>query len=204
MPSNHYSPRPCSVDACRNHTVTGAETCWEHIENKAAFLSGLDPAVLAGAWLAELDWSVLSQPRSLRGVDISGARLSRAKLIGADLRGANLHRAFLDGTDLRGADLSGANLEMAVLGGADVSGAHFRGANLRRANLVGTRGHAADFTDADLYYARPGNADLQHADFTGARIERTIFRRANLTGAILVNAAGTANFEHARLEGIRR
>jgi len=74
------------------------------------------------------DWNQWRKENSdirpdLRGVNLSGARLS-----GADLSGANLMRADLSGADLSGANLSRADLFGANLSRADLSGANVEGA----------------------------------------------------------------------------
>ena len=97
-----------------------------------------------------------------------------------------------------------AGFRLAVLGGADLSNASLRETNVRCANLVGTSGLYADFTGADLYYARPGNAKLSGAIFANTYIERTIFRRADLSGCDFTGSSGHANFEGANLKGVIR
>ena len=46
--------------------------------------------------------------------------------------------------------------------------------------------------------------NVRDARFVDALIERTIFRRATLTNADFTGTSGTANFENALMEGVRR
>ena len=198
--SMHFCHVECRVSGCSAPALTHAESCWAHLENRAAYLQQLNPHRLSDAWLVGIDFSQYD----LRGANMARARLSHARLVNADLRLADLRGAFLDNACLQGARLDSANLELAVLGGADLTGASFREANLRRSNLVGVQGKCADFTGADLYYARPGNARLPQALFVKADIERAIFRRADLSGCVFTGAIGQANFENALMKDIQR
>lgn len=95
----------------------------------------------------------------LRGANLTGARLRRAKLVGADLRGATLAGARLayaklSRADLRGVDLSRATLASADLSDADLTGADLTRATLGSANLGGVDLRGADLTDAVGTHAR--------------------------------------------------
>jgi hypothetical protein len=114
---------------------------------------------LAVVGAALLVWLLLHPPWPRRdltgipigpGVDLSGRKLSYAKLQGADLSGANLQGTEFWGADLtraklRGADLRGADLRETVVSGADFSRADLRGARLygggvwQEVNLSGAR-----------------------------------------------------------------
>ncbi len=129
------------------------------------------PAPLDAPAVAEL----LREGGSLRGRDLTRARLDGAVLRDVDLRGAILRGASLTGAHLEGADLEGAVLAQAR--GAD---AHFDGANLRRADLA--------------------NADLSGASFRGARVDYASFARATLAASDLGGATGlSASFVGAQL-----
>ena len=71
---------------------------------------------------------------SLRGADLSEARLNEARVWRADLRGANLW-----GADLRRADFGSSDLSNAMIASADLSGARLRGAILSGANIEDAR-----------------------------------------------------------------
>lgn len=91
--------------------------------------------------------------RSLRGVDLHGARLrqadmsaavaAHARLARTDLRDLNGYGAVLTGADLSGADLTNATLVGAYLQGASLAGARLDGANLSGAELSHARGLTA-------------------------------------------------------------
>ncbi len=88
---------------------------------------------------------------ALRGLDLTGARLSRADLIGADLRGT-----VLSGADLAGARLRDANLFKAVMDGADVDGADLRGAQfLHCGQLTSARHWETAYRDEELACGAP-------------------------------------------------
>ncbi len=90
---------------------------------------------------------LLSVP--LNGTNLSGANLAQADFTGSDLRDVNLggteQKAVLVGTKFSHADLRGANLQRLDLSscdleGADLRGAHLDGARLKGAKLDGARG----------------------------------------------------------------
>ncbi|MGD0600161.1 MAG: pentapeptide repeat-containing protein [Terriglobales bacterium] len=152
--------------------------------------------------------------------DLSGADLSKAKLIEADLNGANLcgarlSEATLEWADLRGSDLSAAWLVSAVLGEAELQGANLCGARLGEADLEGADLTGADLSGADLSGVALFDAILSEANLTRANLEgadlflahlvRSNLRGADLSGANLHGAdlAGTdlagADLTHATL-----
>jgi hypothetical protein len=72
-------------------------------------------------------------------------------LKGADLRGLDLSRARLGGADLSGANLDGANLSGANLSSAVCEYATFNNANLAKARLIHTNMDGATLTEACLW-----------------------------------------------------
>jgi len=150
---------------------------------------------LRGAWIgcADLEALLLGKGRALaacasaRGADLSGARLSEAKMAGLDLTGARMSEADLAGARLAKAQLGGANLTGARLDGADLSGASLLGARLPLASLVG----------ADL-----SGAKLEFADLTGAVLQGTDLSRSGLEGARLQDAQlEGANLQLSKMYG---
>ncbi len=90
--------------------------------------------------------------------DLSGARITNAKL-----RQANLFGSKLTGADLAYTDLVKANLSYADLNGANLKGTNLTGADLAYANLSG-----ADLSFADLSQAVLGGAVLNGAQLSSA------------------------------------
>ena len=84
--------------------------------------------------------------------------------------------------DLHGANLKGGSLRQCLLDRADLTGANLANADLERASLEG-----AELT----------RADISGAKMSGANLPKSIFRLANIRGAI----AHEANFVGADLEG---
>jgi uncharacterized protein YjbI with pentapeptide repeats len=72
-------------------------------------------------------WNVWCQGHRGVRVDLTGADLTRAKLVGVDLSWARLKGARLNGADLAGADLSWANLERALLVSTHLANANLTG-----------------------------------------------------------------------------
>lgn len=124
----------------------------------------------------------------LRGADLAEAALGRARLDEADLREANLLGAALADAGLPGADLRRANLPEAAMAGADLGQAKLVSANLAqatltRANLAGAALTRANLLETDLGRARLDGADLREANLLGADL-----RDAGLAGADLRRA----------------
>ena len=90
--------------------------------------------------------------------DLSGARITNAKL-----RQANLFGSKLIGADLAYTDLVKANLSYADLNDANLKGTNLTGADLAYANLSG-----ADLTFADLSQAVLGGVILNGAQLSNA------------------------------------
>ncbi|MGD1952392.1 MAG: pentapeptide repeat-containing protein [Leptolyngbyaceae cyanobacterium] len=95
--------------------------------------------------------------------ELESAYLFEKSLQGINLRDANLSRACLIGANLEGADLTGANL----------SGVYASNANLQRANLTGADLRDSNFIEADLSQAELSDAAIENANFTNARLQET-------------------------------
>ncbi len=157
-----------------------------HCDLRAADLSGasLVSATLLGVKAdrvtgreAVLDNLRVLEGSSLRGADLSGAKLRRANLRGADLAGATLVNADLSGADLAGASLAGADLRWAV-----AADARLLRADLQRVNASGASLLLAILIRADLRGANLSGTNLHRADLTNVTTDgETSFERALMT-----------------------
>jgi uncharacterized protein YjbI with pentapeptide repeats len=136
---------------------------------------------------------------TLRGRDLSHARLDRSDLRQADLTGADLNGASLVGSDLRGATLACADPERPVANGNRALGlcASARGADFTRARLGGARMQGVDLAGARLTGADLEGAELAQAEAPGISLAEARLDGANLTGASLFGA----DLQHASLVG---
>jgi hypothetical protein len=103
-----------------------------------------------------------------------GARLARRSLEGVDLREADVTRANFEGTDLYKANGSQASFR----------GARFQGAVLHRAIALESDFAGADFTSADLTAADLRGSTFARARFDGANLLGTRFEGADLSQAM--------------------
>ena len=145
---------------------------------------------------------------SLENADLSGIDLDGVQwLKGVNLTGSDIEKAKLGGADLENANLSGANLYSANLSGANLYGANLSNANLKSANLKGADLRTADLTDTNLYSAnltgaKLKNANLKGVKFSGATLEDTILEGADLENVNLSYAnLEKANLTEATLHG---
>jgi hypothetical protein len=112
----------------------------------------------------------------LRGVDLAGADLRRARLaeanvrnadlVGTNFAGVNFYSADLICANLAGANLSNARLYAADLSGANLGGANLRGADLRGARLCEANFRGADVKDAKFSKARCGSTNFNDLDLS--------------------------------------
>lgn len=137
----------------------------------------------------------------LEGADLShaclrGATLIRSRLGGADLRYADLRDAKLHEADFTDADLFRANLENAFLSGAKLRRARLFGANLKGAQLT-----VVDLRRADLREANLEKADLRESLGLGASFEGARMAGAELSGCRLeqCNLLATEGLDAAQL-----
>jgi len=137
---------------------------------------------------------------SVKGADLSDARLNPANISGCDLTGSKLCRVMAGYTrasdvifrdaDLTGAEFDEAHFERSDFTGADLSKAdlkkcNFTGAILRKAKLAGADLRGANLTGADLRDADLRGANLIDADLRGATIDGAEFEDAIILGAKL-------------------
>jgi uncharacterized protein YjbI with pentapeptide repeats len=100
-------------------------------------------------------WNQWRREPAGQNVDLSGANLSRARLMWANLSRANLSRA-----NLKEANLGGANLYRADLSRANLSRAFLREANLSRAGLMWANLGGANLAEAVVGWTSFGAVDL--------------------------------------------
>ena len=142
---------------------------------------------LNGVNLDEVKW--------LRGVDLSKANLTGARLWSADLRYTNLSEANLRGADFSSANLQGSNLQKADITDAVLYGVNFQGARLYKAKLKGASLSKADLRDAKLV-----DADLRNVNLIDANLQKADLRQANLQSSVLSKAdLSDANLQQANL-----
>jgi len=102
-----------------------------------------------------INYGVDGKKPSLRGFDLSGAKLS-----GKDLSEADLEDSNLEGAGLWGTNLSRANLRHANFRNARLKGVKFMNAVLRSADFTGAELIEVDFTNADLRKAKLSRAKI--------------------------------------------
>jgi hypothetical protein len=115
------------------------------------------------------NWRINLSTTDLRGVDLEGVHLERAKLVDVQFERAWLVGAHLEGASLVEADLESAHLNGAHLEGANLSGAHLEGANLaesvRRRQDTTVSGYRAPCALAALRARRPrGHSMMDEGD----------------------------------------
>ena len=135
----------------------------------------------------------IAEGGSFEGADLRGLDFAGDDLTGADFAGANL-----TGASLRKTCLKQANLSKAILIDADLTAIDLTNANAAEADFTGAKLPQAVLKSADLTKAKLGKADLTKAVLDGAILEetdlrgarliessaiRTVFLRADLTGA---------------------
>lgn len=211
-------PRPSAPPSVRPAAPAEPKPVATPLEARAErLLDMLDETpdlALAGADLRELDLAGAARKRArakggptrlvLDGADLRGVVLSGARLSGASLRAANLDGALLVGADLRGADLAGASLREAHLSGADMTRADLsfcdlRGASLLTAEMSNAVATGADLREALLHSATLSGATLRGADLRWARLNGARLHNADLRGARF----GGARLTLADLSGAR-
>jgi uncharacterized protein YjbI with pentapeptide repeats len=157
------------LDAEHNESVTG------FLSNSGlALRSNPSGALLTGPPRGRSEVSA----RLLRGISLSDATLSNARLPDADL-----NIAVLIGADLSNATLIFANLSSATLRGADLSNAYLYSANLSMADLDSADLSGAYLSDADLSDAQLFKANLRRAYLSGADLSKADLSNADLAGA---------------------
>jgi len=162
--------------------------------------------------------------QDLRGIDLSGLKLSGGIFRNAILSGTNLKESILSGADFSGADLSKANLAFTDLSAAKLTDADLTGADLSNSKLTDAilddavldnasfkkslmgniSAKAASFFEADFSHAILSYGECQSADFSNAILFEADFQGANLTDANFEQATGVGiNFANANLVGLR-
>ncbi|MBI96066.1 hypothetical protein CL656_02875 [bacterium] len=142
------------------------------------------------------------------GANLSRAKLQEAKLQGAIFHGANLKDADLSGADLRGAILQNVEMEGANLEGADLSGAKLEGAKLERASLFDLEGAPnkeklpRGYQVIEYKKKEKKEKTLYAIIGPGVRLFQTNLEGSDLSGSDLSGAdLSGANLKGAKLQG---
>lgn len=147
-------------------------------------IAAVSQLVSEGKSLAGLDLTaVYLQGAILDGADFTGAELIATDLGKAKLVKANLSKAFLPFSQLKEAKAAGANVKEARLYFARAEGADFTRIEGQQSNWQAATLRGAVFRDADLRGASFFMADLRGADFTGADLRGAFFIGALIAGA---------------------
>jgi uncharacterized protein YjbI with pentapeptide repeats len=128
---------------------------------------------------ARLDEVTFDTPPIMKGIELSSARLSGAKLPGIDLTQAQLDKANISDADLSQATLKEAQMRSVILKGTKLTDAVLNQATLANALLA----------NADLRGARLVEANLSGADVSNANLENANLEKADLRGTILTDAS---------------
>ena len=134
--------------------------------------------------------------RTLRGLDLHGVDLTRAKMTGAQFINCNLDGAILVEADLFGVNLTGTSFRRANCNHADFRGAILSAADFTEAKLMG-----CDFRDGTLLVSIAGTVappemekgsvsgtKMMRADLAGAKLHHAVIKRTDLSAAVLRNA----------------
>ena len=115
---------------------------------------------------------------------------------GQDLTGADLSRTKLVNTDLTGAIITGVNFDLLrfpkisqeqLASTANYQAKNLRGISLHRGNLTGWDLSGQNLREVDLSYAKLANADLSEAILTDADLNNADLSNANLHGVQIIN-----------------
>ena len=155
----------CAAERCVNASLTGAECCWDHIKDKAAYRSKILAAVNGGDDLSGYNL----QKIDLANAHLEKARLSKANLSQANLSGSHIFDSNLESADMVGADISDCELANCDLKGADLTKARVANARLWNADLVNANLAECDLSGSDLWCAKLFNAKLWHTTLTDVR-----------------------------------
>uniref|UniRef100_A0ACB8EY07 Uncharacterized protein n=1 Tax=Sphaerodactylus townsendi TaxID=933632 RepID=A0ACB8EY07_9SAUR len=156
----------------------GMDSLIEHLE---VAIKGLN---FSGADLSRLD---------LRYINFKMANLSRCNLAHANLCCANLERADLSGSVLDCANLQGVKMLCSNAEGASLKGCNFEDpsglkANLEGANLKGVDMEGSQMTGINLRVATLKNAKLKNCNLRGATLAGTDLENCDLSGCDLQEA----------------
>lgn len=154
---------------------------WTQVQSTEQLLKNLKTATNddALAILEALKERLIHQDGSLKYLDLSGVKLSKATLAASILEGVDFSKASLEHSYFYDAKLMGANFSQAKMTFANFRGAKLNTANFDKAELVNV-----NFARADL-----SGANLSEALLTNANFWRTNLSGANLSGANLVDAS---------------
>jgi hypothetical protein len=187
-------PDLCTAEGCQEKSIFESRFCWEHLpkEERKEYILKVEKYAKAGKDLSDANFRLVdfSGAKNFFGVNLSGAKLSRANLFGANLSGTNLIGANLSYTNLIGADLSHANLSESDLSHANLSEANVSHARFYHSKISGIEA---------MEEAKPHTLWKQILGLSIATIICIIFLRG---GGIYFALAGMFTFIDAWTAGI--
>uniref|UniRef100_A0A8C6K8Q6 BTB/POZ domain-containing protein KCTD9 n=1 Tax=Nothobranchius furzeri TaxID=105023 RepID=A0A8C6K8Q6_NOTFU len=156
----------------------GIEQLAEQLE---ALIKGLN---FTGADLSRLDLRYIN----FKMANLRGTNLSHANLSGANLERADLSLACLDAANLQGVKMLCTNAEGASLRGCNFEDPAGIKANLEGANLKGVDMEGSQMTGINLRVATLKNAKLKNCNLRGATLAGTDLENCDLSGCDLQEA----------------
>ncbi len=185
----------CKHENCPESSLSLADHCWEHLQNKETFIERLlSKAVTDGDMSGYNLKKIVLKKARLEKVDMSKCDLSQSNFSGTYFFDSKFTDADLIGSDLSQCDLTHCDLKRADLTKATLDHARLWSSDLESANLT-----EADLTEADLWDAKLFNTKLWHTLLTGAK---SIFMKSFSPGKKYfddprINEGGSASAEQA-------
>ena len=190
--------------------LSGAYLAYSSVRNtdlSDATIEGANLGVTSGLTRDQLYSTRSYREKNLQGVGLNELDLSNWNFSGHDLRDTSLVLADLSGTRLSDARIQGADLGLTTDRGFTyqqlASTNSFRQGDLSGVSLRGNDIRGWDFHDQNLSSASFASATIDGADFAGAKIVGASFENTTSKGLMKDQFYSTASYRERDLRGIR-
>jgi uncharacterized protein YjbI with pentapeptide repeats len=176
---------PCAAEGCPNHAVSFRDVCYDHIDDKEAYLGELFEHLRTDQKFIGLNLAHVP----FEGIDLSDKIFLLVDFNGARFRNNVTHNlifhiCFYDYAVFEACRIIGAKYTHCVFAGTRFSDTLFEGSNTLQNNFNNSVMRNVTFNESDLYNSRFLASDLEDTLFRDCNLKNVDFRhsiRRNVT-----------------------
>ena len=179
----------CSQGSCNFPSLTAADTCWIHLNNKKE-------------WVDKLVSSLKGSPYVLINAHLDGISFENTDLSKSDFSGATLTNCNFSGSVLANALLKRSKFVNCSFYGAELTDSIWEGSILKNCNLEKSKGKKVDWNRIKLIESSLKDSIFSEGDFRNALLLRV--DGTNLKASRILADRSTVfycNFSHGMLPG---
>jgi uncharacterized protein YjbI with pentapeptide repeats len=174
-----FNQTPCAVSGCPNHAVAFRDMCYNHVEDKAAYLSEFRAYFAEHKKIARLNFACVP----IEDMDIAEKQflfVSFKNCVFKNVTFTNniLHMCFLDYAVFENCSAIGSKHTNCVFAGARMLDMLIKDSNMLQDNFNNCVIRNVSITGVDLYNSRFIGSRMENSEFGDCNLKNVDFRRS--------------------------